>query len=73
MLIGFVGLVELCTFVTIGAGQGRALVLFQHELDTGSSGPWLVAAALFAGGGGLLLRQSRVFAAASSEPLWSMR
>jgi branched-chain amino acid transport system permease protein len=64
MLIGFVGLVELCTFVTIGAGQGRALVLFQHELDTGSSGPWLVAAALFAGGGGLLLRQSRVFAAA---------
>jgi branched-chain amino acid transport system permease protein len=62
-LIGFVGLVELCTFVTIGAGQGKALVLFRHELDTGSSGPWLVTAALFVGGGGLLLRESRVFAA----------
>jgi branched-chain amino acid transport system permease protein len=64
MLIGFVGLVELCTFVTIGAGQGKALVLFQRELDTGSYGPWLVAAALFAGGGGLLLRESRIFVAA---------
>jgi branched-chain amino acid transport system permease protein len=63
-LIGFVGLVELCTFVTIGAGQGKALVLFGHELYAGSSGPWLVAAALFVGGGSLMLREARVFAAA---------
>jgi branched-chain amino acid transport system permease protein len=63
-LIGFVGLIELCTFVTIGAGQGKAMVLFHHELDAGSAGPWLVAAALFACGGGLVLRERRVFAAA---------
>jgi branched-chain amino acid transport system permease protein len=63
-IIGFVGLVELCTFATIGAGQGKTLVLFHRELDTGSAVPWVVAAALLAGGGGLMLRESRRFAAA---------
>jgi len=63
-IIGFVGLVELCTFATIGAGQGKTLVLLHRELDTGSAVPWVVAAALLAGGGGLMLRESRRFAAA---------
>jgi len=63
-VIGFVGLVELCTFVTIGAGQGKALVLFHRDIDTGSAVPWLVAAAMFACGGALTLRESRAFAAA---------
>lgn len=63
-VIGFVGLVELCTFVSTGAGQGKALVLFRREIDAASAVPWLIAAALFAGGGLVMLRQRRHFAAA---------
>jgi branched-chain amino acid transport system permease protein len=65
-VIGFVGLVELCTFVTIGAGQGKALVLLHQEIDASSVAPWLAALALFAAGGILMLRERRSFAAAWS-------
>ena len=33
MVLGFVGLVELLSFLTIGAAQGKTLVLFGNTID----------------------------------------
>ncbi len=33
MVLGFVGIVELASFLTIGAAQGKMLVLFGHKID----------------------------------------
>ena len=33
MVLGFVGIVELASFLTIGAAQGKVLVLFGHKID----------------------------------------
>jgi branched-chain amino acid transport system permease protein len=43
MALGFVGLVELLSFLTIGAAQGRSLVLFGNKIDIHAVLPWLVA------------------------------
>ena len=45
LLLGFVGLVELTSFLTIGAAQGKKLVLFAHPIDVHATLPWAVAAA----------------------------
>jgi branched-chain amino acid transport system permease protein len=41
-MVGFVGLVELTYSASIGKGQGKALTLFNHTIDTGSLLPWVV-------------------------------
>ena len=50
MVLGFLGIVELASFLTIGAAQGKVLVLFGHKIDEHEVLPWLVAfACLIAG------------------------
>ena len=46
MVLGFVGLVELTSFLTIGAAQGKTLVLFGNKIDVHASLPWLIAIVL---------------------------
>src|SRR6202012_609908 len=43
MVLGFVGVVELASFLTIGAAQGKALVLFGHKINEHDVLPWLAA------------------------------
>jgi branched-chain amino acid transport system permease protein len=43
MMLGLVGLVELMSFLTIGAAQGKSLVLFGNKIDIHATLPWLVA------------------------------
>ena len=43
LVLGFVGLVELLSFLTIGAAQGKSLVLFGNRIDIHAVLPWLVA------------------------------
>jgi branched-chain amino acid transport system permease protein len=65
-VMGFVGLVELCTFATIGSNQGKVLQLFHHEIDTSSPQAWVIAAALLLGGLLVTRYQSRAVVAAWS-------
>jgi branched-chain amino acid transport system permease protein len=44
-LFGFVGLVELMSFLTIGAAQGKKLVLFAHPIDVLAIMPWSISVA----------------------------
>jgi branched-chain amino acid transport system permease protein len=43
-LLGFVGLVELMSFLTIGAAQGKKLVLFGSAVDVHATLPWAISA-----------------------------
>jgi branched-chain amino acid transport system permease protein len=61
MLLGFVGLVELASFLTIGAAQGKTLVLFGHHVDVHAALPWLFATACLLGGGAWLRVEARIF------------
>jgi branched-chain amino acid transport system permease protein len=45
MLLGFVGIVELASFLTIGAAQGKMLALFGHKINEHEVMPWLAALA----------------------------
>jgi branched-chain amino acid transport system permease protein len=45
VLFGFVGLVELMSFLTIGAAQGKKLVLFAHPIDVHAASPWAISVA----------------------------
>ncbi len=59
-LFGFVSVVELLSFLTIGAAQGKQLALFGHTLVITSATPWLVALlCLFGGSYWLRLEASR--------------
>ena len=63
MLLGFVGLVELLSFLTIGLAQGKHLALFGHaarHVSTASL-PWLISRgeSVFGGGGFWLTRRSQ--------------
>ena len=40
MVLGFVGVVELLSFLTIGAAQGKKLVLFGTPIDVDGAMPW---------------------------------
>lgn len=53
-LLGFVGLVELASFLTIGEAQGKTLILFGNPIDVHAVTPWLVAVALLVLGGAWL-------------------
>ena len=59
---GFVGLVELLSFLTIGAEQGKHLVLLGSPIDVASAWPWTIAGALLLVGGIGLRKEARSFA-----------
>jgi branched-chain amino acid transport system permease protein len=61
-LAGFVMLVELASFTTIGASQGKEFSFFGQALDAGSVTTWLGALALLVVGGLWLRAESRTFA-----------
>jgi branched-chain amino acid transport system permease protein len=58
---GFVGLVELASFLTIGEAQGKHLTLFGSAIDAARAGPWLVAGALLLLGGAWLTHEACTF------------
>lgn len=62
LVLGFVGIVELVSFLTIGAAQGKKLVLFGNAIDIISWKPWLMASAFFIVGGAWLRLEVRGFA-----------
>ncbi|HVZ09146.1 branched-chain amino acid ABC transporter permease [Rhodopila sp.] len=49
LVLGFVGMVELLSFLTIGAAQGKKLVLFGSQIDVQAALPWALS------GGSLLI------------------
>ncbi len=61
MLFGFVGVVELLSFLTIGLAQGKHLVFFGQTIDIYSTVPWLIALVCLLGGGFWLTREGRRF------------
>jgi branched-chain amino acid transport system permease protein len=61
MVLGFVGLVELASFLTIGAAQGKSLVLFGNKIDIHATLPWLFATVFLLGGGFWLRLEARSF------------
>jgi branched-chain amino acid transport system permease protein len=65
VLLGFVGLVELMSFLTIGAAQGKKLVLFGGPVDVHATLPWVISALCLVVGG-LWLR----FEAAGFHRVW---
>jgi branched-chain amino acid transport system permease protein len=62
--VGFVLVVELCSFLTIGAAQGKSFTLWKLAVDPRGAPPWLVAGILLGGGGAWLRLAMRRFAAA---------
>ncbi len=58
---GFVGFVELLSFLTIGAEQGKHLVLFGSPVDATSVWPWTITAALLLVGGVWLVKEAHSF------------
>jgi branched-chain amino acid transport system permease protein len=65
-IVGFVGLVELLSFLTIGEAQGKSLVLLGQKIDVTAMRPWLISAFLLLGGG-VWLR----FEATSFHRVWT--
>ena len=63
-VLGFVLLVELCSFLTIGAAQGKTFKLGQVTIDPHAGLPWVVGALLLAVGGAWLWREGGRLAAA---------
>jgi branched-chain amino acid transport system permease protein len=61
MVLGFIGLVELASFLTIGAAQGKTLVLFGNKIDDHAPLPWLAAGLCLVGGGLWFGREARSF------------
>jgi branched-chain amino acid transport system permease protein len=51
VMVGFVLVIELCSFLTIGAAQGKSFTLSHVTIDPRSAGPWAAAAVLLAAGG----------------------
>ncbi|MGQ3297642.1 branched-chain amino acid ABC transporter permease [Reyranella sp.] len=59
LLLGFVLLVELASFTTIGAAQGKRFAIAGHAVDTVSPVPWAIAVAALAVGALWLHREAR--------------
>jgi branched-chain amino acid transport system permease protein len=51
VLLGFVGMVELLSFLTIGQAQGKRFVLFRYTIDVNGVMPWLISLVFLVGGG----------------------
>jgi branched-chain amino acid transport system permease protein len=64
VVVGFVLVVELCSFLTIGAAQGESFTLGHVKVEPRTPLPWAVAAVLLIGGGLWLRHAVRGFAAA---------
>jgi branched-chain amino acid transport system permease protein len=62
-VLGFILLVELASFTTIGAAQGKAFKIGPHTVDPGTAFPWLLGAVALIGGGLWLHFESRFFRA----------
>ena len=62
--VGFVLVVELCSFLTIGASQGKTFTLSRITIEPRTPLPWAVAAVLLVGGGLWLRHAAAGFAAA---------
>jgi branched-chain amino acid transport system permease protein len=61
LVFGFVGLVELTSFLTIGAAQGKSLVLYGRKIDVNTLMPWAISAAALVVGGAWLRIEARAF------------
>jgi branched-chain amino acid transport system permease protein len=61
LVFGFVGLVELTSFLTIGAAQGKSLVLYGRKIDVNTMMPWLISAAALLIGAAWLRIEARAF------------
>jgi len=61
MLFGFVGMVELLSFLTIGKAEGKHLALFGRTIDISSASPWLVSLTCLLAGGAWLAIEARRF------------
>ena len=61
MVLGFVGLVELTSFLTIGAAQGKTLLLFGNKIDVHALLPWVISTVLLLGGGSWFRVEARAF------------
>jgi hypothetical protein len=59
VVVGFVLLIELCSFLTIGASQGKTFVLAGTTIDPKSAVPWAIGALLLGGGGLWLWHEGR--------------
>ncbi len=62
--VGFVLVVELCSFLTIGAAQGKSFTIGRLTIDPRGASSWTVAGVLLVGGGLWLRWAVRGFAAA---------
>jgi branched-chain amino acid transport system permease protein len=62
-VLGFVLLVELASFTTIGAAQGKAFRIGPHTVDPYTALPWAVGAVALLGGGLWLRLEARGFRA----------
>jgi branched-chain amino acid transport system permease protein len=60
-ILGFIGLVELLSFLTIGAAQGKTFALFGTAIDVHSIVPWIISAGFLFGGGYWLSREAARF------------
>jgi branched-chain amino acid transport system permease protein len=60
---GFVLLVELCSFLTIGAAQGKSFTVSGLTIDPQRPVAWLIGAAFLIAGGFALWREGRHFRA----------
>ena len=67
LVFGFVGLVELTSFLTIGAAQGKTLVLGGNKIDVHATMPWLLSAISLVAGGIWLRIEARSFRRAWDE------
>ena len=59
VVVGFVLLIELCSFLTIGASQGKTFTLARATIDPTSAQPWAIGALLLGGGGLWLWHEGR--------------
>jgi branched-chain amino acid transport system permease protein len=61
VLLGFVFLVELASFTTIGAAQGKTFSIGGHVIDTATPAPWVIAIGCLVLGGLWLRREAQGF------------
>jgi branched-chain amino acid transport system permease protein len=73
MLFGFVAMVELLSFLTIGMAEGKHLALFGHAINVLSAVPWLIAAVCLVAGGIWLAVESQTFRRVWSSLMESVR
>jgi len=61
VLVGFVFLVELASFTTIGAAQGKTFTIGGNVIDTTAPAPWVIAIGCLVLGALWLRREAQNF------------